>query len=90
MIVSTERLVWPGAESTRLERAGIAQHPLIYPDRPDEPSATCHVQPSVEEAALCGYPWEMLIAIPGSPRFDELDDRLQCSNCNRIIASRVA
>jgi hypothetical protein len=71
VIVSTERLGWPRG-------LGIIQPKLRYPDRPEQPSATCHLQPETEAPALCGHPWEALIMIPGDVERLELHPDMRC------------
>jgi hypothetical protein len=84
-VVGTERLGGPGAESGRWERAGIFQGKLQYPTDLDMPTATCHVQPSREEKALCGLPWEALIEVPGQPSFEDIEISLRCDRCRRLL-----
>jgi hypothetical protein len=67
VIVSTERLGWP-------KIFGARQHA-------DEPSATCHLQPESYREALCGYPWESLVAVPGDPAWSDLHPDLRCDDC---------
>jgi hypothetical protein len=87
MIVSTERLGRPSEESGRFERHGFVQKRLVYPLDSDTPTATCHVQRSAREPALFGYQLEGLIAVPGSPSFEEIEDSLRCERCATLIAS---
>ncbi len=81
VIVSTERLGWPGRESGLLERLGISQKRLVYPHDAATPTATCHLQRSPDENALCGYPWECLGVIPGEPGWTDLHPDLRCDEC---------
>ena len=83
-IVSTERLGSPGSESGRLERIGLVQKHLTYPNEPETPTATCHVQPASESPALCGYQWEGLVAVPGIAQFDQIDPSIRCPKCERL------
>jgi hypothetical protein len=83
MILSTERLGLPGAESPWLERAGFVQRRLVYPNQPDEPTELCHLQPADSEPALCGFPWEALVAVPGDRTFGDIDPSLRCERCER-------
>jgi hypothetical protein len=83
VIVSTERLGHPGNDASWLERRGIVQKQLVYPDDAASPTATCHLQPSTNEPALCGYPWEALVPVPGAPAFDSLPEGLRCVECVR-------
>ena len=71
-LVSTEQLGWPGQESGVMERAGIFQKRLQYPIDPSVATATCHLQRSPEENALCGFPWEGLIQVPGGRECEAL------------------
>ena len=87
MIVATERLGRPDPRASRGDRGGLVQRQLVYPVDSETPTATCHVQPSAREPALCGYQWEGLVAVPGSPSFDEIDDALRCDRCTRLIAT---
>jgi hypothetical protein len=59
-------------------RSGVIRWKLVYPDRPEEPSATCHLQPETEASALCGHPWEALIMIPGDVERLELHPDMRC------------
>jgi len=69
---------WDGRARRRdwLERSGIAQKRGRYPNSPNAPTATCHLQPADNENALCGYQWEGLIAAPGQPEWSDLEDWL--------------
>jgi len=87
LIVATERLGRPGAESGWLERAGIVQKRGRYPTSPDQPTATCHLQPADNQNALCGYQWEGLTAVPGQPEWSELDDWLRCDRCDALLTA---
>jgi len=80
VLVATERLGRP-------KRSGgnVVQTKLEYPTDSDTPTATCHVLPSAEEAALCGYPWEALVEVPGCPEFLALSADLRCAKCERVI-----
>ena len=84
LIVATEQLGWPGDESSWLERKGLLQKRARYPNRPDEPAATCHLQPSEQEPALCGHPWEVLSRVPGDPGWTELHPEMRCDRCSKI------
>jgi hypothetical protein len=84
MVVATERLGWPGKESGWLERSGIFQKRDRYPSSPDEPTATCHLQPADDQNALCGYPWETLVTVPGQPEWADLDEWLRCNRCDAL------
>ena len=81
MIVATERLGLPGDESSRLERSGIVQRRLVYPTDSTVPTATCHEQLREDENALCGFPCEALVAVPGVLALEELDPSLRCPRC---------
>jgi hypothetical protein len=80
-ILSTERLGFPGEEATWGERRGYVQKTLTYPDRPEEPTATCHLQPGVHLDALCGYQWEGLVEVPGGHSLSDVPLLLRCSGC---------
>lgn len=84
-VVSTERLGWPGDESSRFERSGLVQCRLVYPTQSDLPTASCHVQQGVKQKALCGHPSETLIEVPGHPTFDQVDPELRCGKCDRLL-----
>lgn len=81
LIVSTERLGIPGEDSSWLERRGVEQKKLVYQDQGDQPSATCHLQASNTENALCGYQWEGLVAVPGAASLSDLPISLRCPKC---------
>jgi hypothetical protein len=84
LVVSTERLGWPPPPHGWRAITGLFyeyQDRLQYEIDPDLPTATCHLQRSVETAALCGYPWECLIAVPGSPAWTDLHPDLRCDVC---------
>ncbi|GAA1353597.1 hypothetical protein GCM10009612_14390 [Streptomyces beijiangensis] len=92
LIVSTERLGWP------LPRRGWrrvfdllpweSQTRFVYEIDPEEPTATCHLQPGPERVALCGYQWEGLIAVPGGRTWHSLGDWLKCEICEEEVAAR--
>ncbi|GAA1806672.1 hypothetical protein GCM10009835_27080 [Planosporangium flavigriseum] len=86
MITATERLGWPERRWAdwlwlRPLWPGEYQRRLVYEDQPGTPTATCHLQFADDRPALCGYQWEGLVAIPGNPPFDSLDDWLRCDEC---------
>lgn len=81
LLISTERLGWPGKESGYLERLGFSQQRRVYPTNPETPTAACHLQPAPDQNALCGYPWEMLVAVPGAISFDDVPRWTRCENC---------
>jgi hypothetical protein len=81
LIVSTERLGRPGKEFGWFERRGYVQKQLTYQNEPDEPTATCHLQPADDEPALCGYQWEGLVRVPGAISFDDVPEAMRCSRC---------
>jgi hypothetical protein len=66
-VVATERLGWPRRRRWSLFNLVEVQRKLVYDDEPDRPTATCHLQTADDSAALCGFPWEMLVEIPGAP-----------------------
>jgi hypothetical protein len=86
LIVSTERLGTPGEESSWLERRGFEQKMLVYQNQRDQPSATCHLQPSQKANALCGYQWEGLVSVPGAVSFSDVPIGLRCPKCQTAAA----
>lgn len=92
LIVSTERLGWPpprrGWRRVFDLLPGESQTRLVYDTSPNEPTATCHLQAEAEQAALCGYPWECLIEVPGWRTWDSLEDWLRCTVCEQEAAAR--
>src|SRR5438477_9611173 len=81
-VVSTERLGWPPPRhGWRRWVPWETQTQMVYDDRPDEPSATCHLQRDEQSKALCGYPWEQLVAIPGAPSWTDLHPEMRCRKC---------
>jgi len=87
VLVSTERLGWPGNESGFMERWGVLQKRASYPQRPDEPTATCHLQPSDTQDALCGYEWEGLVRVPGAVTMADVPEWTRCDECIAAIAT---
>jgi hypothetical protein len=83
VIVATERLGTPGDESGWLERRGIEQKRLTYPNNPDQPTATCHLQQDEHQNALCGYQWEGLVPVPGAELFNDVPVSLRCPSAKR-------
>lgn len=81
-VVATERLGWPRRRRWSLFGLVEVQRKLVYDDDPDRPTATCHLQTADDSAALCGYPWEMLIEIPGPVGWQELHPDLRCDQCS--------
>ena len=86
-VVGTERLGWPAHRwwkaPARLFLVEF-QGRLRYEDAPQEPSATCHLQPSGEVPALCGFPREGLTAVPGEPAWTDLHPEMRCSDCATV------
>jgi hypothetical protein len=82
LIVATERLGKPRG-------LGILQRRASHRRDQGEPSATCHLQPSPTENALCGYEWEGLTTIPRSQDWLEVPIELRCTDCGKVLASRV-
>jgi hypothetical protein len=80
-IVSTERLGVPGDESGWLERRGIKQTRLTYPNESERPTGTCHLQPDQRQNALCGYQWEGLVLVPSAASFADVPKEMRCSRC---------
>src|SRR5688572_3751459 len=65
-IASTERLGWPDRRWwTAILFFVEVQAKLQYDNEPDRPTATRHLQPAEDVAAICGYPWELLVPVPG-------------------------
>ena len=83
-VVAAERLGRPGEDSGMLERLGILQRQLRYPIEPDVPTELCHLQRSSDENALCGFPWERLILVPGAVSLDDIDEELRCRTCGGL------
>jgi len=82
-LISTERLGTPGRESSWFERRGYSQRHLVYPNEPDAPTATCHVQPGPGVKALCGFPWERLVSVPGAVALADVPESLRCTKCQQ-------
>jgi hypothetical protein len=87
VLVSTERLGWPGDESGLMERWGLLQKRASYPRCPDEPTATCHLQLSDTQDALCGYAWEGLVAVPGAVTMADVPEWTRCDECVAALAT---
>lgn len=86
-VVATERLGWPRRRRWSLFGFLVdVQRQLVYDDEPDRPTATCHLQTTDDRAALCGFPWEMLIEIPGPVGWQELHPDLRCDQCSERAA----
>lgn len=81
--VSTERIGWPRRRWWHPFTAVLGEYQgrLRYELCPDMPTATCHLQPSEHEPALCGHPWELLVPIPGDPDWTELHPEMRCEDC---------
>ena len=82
LIVGTERLGLPSNPNWR-ERHGWTLR-LQNDVEPDVPTATCHLQSSAEEPALCGYQWEGLVSVPGSPDWADIEPIWRCSRCDAL------
>lgn len=81
-IVAAERLGWPRERRWRFPlRLLEVQTQMAYEDSPDEPTATCHLQRSDEESALCGFQWEGLVAVPQQPAWESLHPMMRCDSC---------
>jgi hypothetical protein len=83
LTVSTERLGWPRRRGWRILTGVLGEYQgrMRYEVEPDMPTATCHLQPSEGEPALCGYPWEGLIRVPGNPQWTDLHPDMRCDEC---------
>ena len=68
-----------------MERLGLSQRRQSYPDDSDAPTATCHLQSRAEDPALCGFPFEGLIAVPTNPEWTHLHPDLRCHECSVSI-----
>lgn len=85
LIVATERLGYPPQRrGWRKFLPWEYQGQMRYPDRTDEPTAACHLQRDDDQPALCGFPWEALIEVPGQPRWEDLDTWLRCDRCDAL------
>ena len=82
-VVATERLGWPRTRwwHVVIELFGEAQGRLQYEIEPDTPTATCHLQPRADRDAVCGYPGELLVAVPGQPQWSQLPEWIRCDEC---------
>ncbi len=76
MLVVTERLGRP-----RWGTANFVQTKLVYPIDADTPTARCHLLPAPQQPALCGFPWEVLVEVPGANDLDDIPLDLQCTDC---------
>lgn len=82
-IVGAERLGLPSKPRWG-ERSGIVQTRLQYDLDPNVPTATCHLQSAEDQAALCGFPWEGLTAVPGFPTWQDIDPIWRCGQCDTL------
>lgn len=82
MLISTERLGYPK------RGLGLFQSRSVYPDQADTPTATCHLQPGAEEAAICGHAWEPLIDVPGRTAWRDIPSELRCKACTAALETR--
>jgi hypothetical protein len=84
-IVATERLGWPRRRWWQFLTVFVffieLQMRSRYDIEPDTPTATCHLQPRDDQNALCGYPWEVLVSVPGNPEWAGLAEWLRCDEC---------
>lgn len=81
-IVATERLGGPNERRWRLPfRFVEIRTQMVYEDSPDEPTATCHLQRSEGESALCGFQWEGRVAVPQQPAWRSLHPIMRCDSC---------
>ena len=81
-LVGTERLGLPSKPNWR-ERHGWTLR-LQNDVEPQTPTATCHLLAAAEEPALCGYQWEGLVTVPGSPAWTDIDAGWRCSECDAL------
>jgi hypothetical protein len=81
--VATERLGWPRRRWWHVVTTlfGEWQRRLHYEMEPETPTATCHLQLSGDKDAACGYPWELLVAVPGWPSWSQLPEWIRCDEC---------
>jgi hypothetical protein len=88
VMIGTERLGWPRpAKGWRQFVPWESQSQLVYDDRPEEPTACCHLQPAEESPALCGFPWECLVTVPGERSWESLEDWMRCDECVKASGS---
>jgi hypothetical protein len=80
-LVATERLGWPRHRWWQIWPWEV-QTRRQYEIEPERPTATCHLQTSDREPALCGYEWEGLIAIPTQPDWYDLHPDMRCDECS--------
>lgn len=45
------------------------------------PSSTCHLRPADDTPALCGFPWEALVDVPGGVAWSDLHPMMRCDRC---------
>src|SRR4051794_4578121 len=87
LFVSAERLGWPPRRRWWLRWVPWeTQTRMVYEDRAEEPSATCHLQRDDRENALCGYEWEGLVMVPGHPQWTDLHPEMRCDECSKAAA----
>jgi hypothetical protein len=87
VIVGTERLGYPAPQQGwRRFLRWETQAELVFDDRPEEVTATCHLQPDERSPALCGHPWERLVTVPGDRAWADLAD-WQCERCAKKAAA---
>ena len=60
---------------------GLLAAAIAVPNRPDQPTATCHLIHLEDRPALCGYEWEGLVPVPGHPDWGEFHPDLRCGEC---------
>jgi hypothetical protein len=86
LLVATERLGWPvPRRGWRRWLPWETQKEMVYDDRSNEPTATCHLQRHENENALCGYEWEGLVPVPESPPWTDLHRNFRCTGFSRIV-----
>lgn len=50
-----------------------------------EPTATCHLQLTDDDNAVCDFEWEGLSRVPGDPGWKDLHPDLRCDACSAAV-----